>query len=357
LTFEGFNLFNRTNLAGVKAVGRSLTDTERARLKSVRFYEFGNPAEVVRVEETAQPEAGANQVLVKMRVRPINPSDLLIVRGLYGSLLQLPATPGLEGMGEVAAVGEGIGHLRPGQRVIPLGVPGTWQEYITASAAQLIPVPDSVSDQTAAQFVVNPLTAWIMTLEELSLRPGEWLLQTAAGSTLGRVVLQIARLRGFKTVNVVRRREQAEELKALGADEVICTDEENIVERVMEITGGKGLTKAIDAVGGETGAAALLSLGRGGTMLAYGLLSGQPTPVDVGRMIFNSTTLRGFWLGEWMRSAPVERQQAVTTEMLRSMAASEIVPPVEAEYQLTDVLAAIEHSERRGRSGKVLLVS
>ena len=325
-------------------------------MQSVRFYEFGKPADVLRVEDLPTPEPAAGQVLVRVRARPINPSDLLTVRGLYGALPKLPASPGLEGMGEVAAVGEGVGHLRAGQRVIPLGVSGTWQEYLLAPAAQLLPVPDGVSDQTAAQFVVNPLTAWIMTVEELALEPGEWLLQTAAGSTLGRVVLQVAKMRGFKTVNVVRRREQAEELKTLGADEVICTDEEDIPERVREITGGS-LTKAIDAVGGETGAAVMRSLGRGGVMLVYGLQSGEPTPVDGGRMIFTSSTMRGFWLGDWMRTAPPERQHAVTSEMLRSMATSEIVPPVEAEYPLSEVLAAAEHSERPGRSGKVLLVS
>jgi NADPH:quinone reductase-like Zn-dependent oxidoreductase len=241
--------------------------------------------------------------------------------------------------------------------VIPLGVAGTWAEYVVAPAAQLIPVPEGVSDQTAAQFVVNPLTAWIMTVEELAVGPGEWLLQTAAGSTLGRVVLQIARQRGFKTINVVRRREQCEELKALGADEVICTDEEDIAARVLEIVDKAGLTKAIDAVGGETGAAVMSSLGRGGVMLVYGLLSGQPMPIDGGRMIFATTTLRGFWLGDWMRSAAPERQQATVGEMMRSMATHEIVPPVEAEYPLAEVLAAAAHSERPGRSGKVLLVS
>lgn len=325
-------------------------------MQSVRFDEFGNPADVLCVEELPQPEPAANQVLVRLRARPINPSDLLTVRGLYGALPVLPATPGLEGMGEVSAVGEGVTNLRPGQRVIPLGVPGTWQEYIVAPSAQLIPVPDSISDQTAAQFVVNPLTAWIMTIEELALKPGEWLLQTAAGSTLGRVVLQIARLRGFKTINVVRRREQVEELKALGADECICTADEDIIERVREITGKAGLTKAIDAVGGETGAAVMNALGRGGVMLVYGLLSMKPMPVDGGRMIFTTSTLRGFWLGEWLRSAPPERQQAITMEMLRSMASNEIVPPVEAEYPLADVLSAVAHAERPGRSGKVLLV-
>jgi NADPH:quinone reductase len=323
---------------------------------SVKFYEFGNPADVLRVEEAPQPEPAANQVLVRLRARSINPSDLLTVRGSYGALPKLPATPGLEGMGEVAAVGSEVKNFQPGQRVIPLGVPGTWQEYIVAASAQLIPVPDSISGQTAAQFVVNPLTAWIMTIEELALEPDEWLLQTAAGSTLGRVVLQIAALRGFKTINVVRRRAQVEELKALGANEVICTDDEDIAQRVKEITGKAGLTKAIDAVGGRTGAAVMNALGHGGVMLIYGLLSGEPMPVDGGRVIFNTTTLRGFWLSEWLRSAAPERQQAVTKEMLRSMATNAIVPPVEAEYKLADVLAAVQHAERPGRSGKVLLV-
>jgi NADPH:quinone reductase-like Zn-dependent oxidoreductase len=325
-------------------------------MKSVRFSEFGNPAEVLGVEDVARPEAGPGEVLVRLRARAVNPSDLLTVRGFYGSLPQLPATPGLEGMGEVAEVGAGVTHLRAGQRVIPLGVAGTWQEYLVAGAAQVIPVPDSVSDQTAAQFVVNPLTAWIMTVEELGLKPGEWLLQTAAGSTLGRVVLQLARLRGFKTINVVRRRAQAEELKALGADEVISTDDEDLVERVKEITGREGLTKAIDAVGGETGGAVVRALGRGGVLLVYGLLSMEPMPVDSGRMIFTTSTIRGFWLGDWFRTAPPESQLAVTSELLGLMAKGEVVPPVEAEYPLSEVHAAVEHSVRPGRGGKVLLV-
>lgn len=325
-------------------------------MKSIRFSEFGEPLEVLRVEDVPLPEPGAGEVLVRMRARSINPSDLLTVRGLYGALPKLPSTPGLEGMGEVREAGEGINHLQAGQRVIPLGVAGTWQEYIIAPGAQLIPVPDNVPDQTAAQFVVNPLTAWIMVLEELKVQPGEWLLQTAAGSTLGRVVLQLARLRGFKTINVVRRREQVEELKALGADEVICTSDENLTERVREITGGEGVKKAIDAVGGETGAMVVQSLGRGGVLLVYGLLSLEPMTVDSGRMIFMNTTIRGFWLTQWMRAAPPEHQLAITAELLRLMATNEVVPPVEAEYPLTEIHAAVRHAERIGRSGKVLLI-
>jgi NADPH:quinone reductase-like Zn-dependent oxidoreductase len=91
-------------------------------------------------------------------------------------------------------------------------------------------------------------------------------------------------------------------------------------------------------------------------MLVYGLLSMEPMPVDSGRMIFTSATIRGFWLTEWMRTATPERLQAVTGELLRLMATDEIIPPVEAEYPLADALAAVEHAERTGRSGKVLLV-
>jgi NADPH:quinone reductase-like Zn-dependent oxidoreductase len=109
-------------------------------------------------------------------------------------------------------------------------------------------------------------------------------------------------------------------------------------------------------VGGKTGAAVFQALGRGGVMLVYGLLSMEPMPVDGGRMIFNTATIRGFWFSEWLCTAVPEQQQAVTARMLRSMAANEIVPPVEAEYPLSDVLAAVEHAERLGRSGKVLLV-
>lgn len=322
---------------------------------SVRFDKFGEPADVLRVEERLKPAPGNGEVLVRMRARPIHPSDLLTVRGIYGSLPALPATPGIEGAGTIESVGPNVQGWQGGQRVIPLATPGTWQEYLIVKADQLIPVPDTLSDTIAAQFAVNPLTAWVMTTEELRLEPGQWLLQTAAGSTLGRVVLQIAKLRGFKTINVVRRREQAKELKALGADEVVCTADEDLVERVMAITDRAGVPAAIDAVGGQTGADTARSLSWHGVMLSYGLLSGKPIPIDGGQMIFRCSTVRGFWLSDWFRNVPVERRRAVSTELLGLMARGEIAPPIEAEYPLKDIVKAVQHTERFGRQGKVLL--
>jgi NADPH:quinone reductase-like Zn-dependent oxidoreductase len=193
-------------------------------------------------------------------------------------------------------------------------------------------------------------------IEELALQPGQWLLQTAAGSTLGRMVLQIAKLRNFKTINVVRRRAQAQELKALGADEVICTEDEDLVQRVMAISGGAGIPAAIDAVGGQVGGDVVQALGSCGVMLVYGRLSLDPTPINNAQMIFRTSTVRGFWLAEWFRRTPAEKRQAVIGEVLNHMAKGEIVPPVEAKYDLANIIEAVRHAERPGRHGKVLLI-
>jgi NADPH:quinone reductase len=324
-------------------------------MRSLRFDRLGEPAEVLRLVDEPTPTPRAGQVLVRMRARPINPSDLYYVRGVYGLKPPLPAVPGFEGAGVIEAVGEGVAGLQAGQKVIPLGVAGTWAEYLVARADQVIPYPDLLADAVAAQFVVNPLTAWVMAVDDLRVQPGEWLLQTAAGSTLGRIVLQIARLRGFKTINVVRRREQVAELKALGADEVICSADEDVTARVREIT-GRGVRAAIDAVGGRTGGAAANALAPGGTLLVYGLLSGEPLPIDGGAMIFLTSTVRGFWLSKWMQDSPPAHRQAVAGEVMSLMTTGAIAPPVEAEYELKDFAVAVKHAETPGRSGKVLLV-
>lgn len=329
-----------------------MTETTRA----VRFTRFGEPAEVLGAEEVPTPAARAGEVVVRMRARPVNPSDLSLVRGRYGQLPPLPATPGLEGAGEVESLGEGVAGVAVGARVVPIGVTGTWSQRVVVPAAQLVPVPADVDDERAAQLVVNPLTAWVMLTEELDVQPGEWLLQDAAASTLGRVVLQLARARGFRTINVVRRESHAEELRALGADEVIVGDGEGLPERVREITGGAGVTKAMDAVGGELGAQMARALAPTGTLLVYGRLSQQAMPLDTGAQIFGGTTLRGFWLTRWMTESPPARVADAMRTVLGLMGEGVIAPPVAARYDLDDVREAVRHAERPGRSGKVLLV-
>lgn len=325
-------------------------------MRRVIHDRFGEPDQVLRVVDAADPAPGEGEVTVRMRARPINPADLLRVRGRYGTQPALPAVPGFEGLGTVAALGPGVTGVAVGARVVPRGGDGTWQGIVRCQARNLLAVPDGVSDLAGAQFVVNPMTALAMVDDVLAVQPGEWLVQTAAGSTLGRIVLQLAKLKGFRTINLVRRAAQAAELKALGADVVIATEAGNVAEAIRAAAGKEPATKAIEAVGGETGGAVFSALGQGGTLVSYGLLSGAPIPVDVGGLVFQGKTLRGFWLSEWFRLADRTRRAALTAELARLMTEGLVAPPVEASYALEDVVDAVRHAERPGRKGKVLLV-
>ncbi len=323
-------------------------------MRVLQYEAFGNPVEVVQLADVPKPDPGPGEILVRLTHRAVNPADLLTIQGLYAILPdEFPAVTGSEGVGTVEALGEGVTGYEIGQRVIPLGGAGKWQEYIVVQ--QAVPVPDAITDQTAAQFIVNPVTAYVMLLEELGLKEGDWFLQTAAGSTLGRIAIQLAKLKGIKTVNVVRRREQVDELLALGADAAYSTQDDNIVEQIRERTGG-GIHGGTDAVGGETGALALKTLRHGATLLSYGMLSGQPITVDNAHLLFNETALRGFWLAAWFQRKSQEQVSAVFTDLMTLMAQGHIEPPVEAEYDLADFAKAFTHMETSGRSGKILLV-
>ncbi|MCA9866967.1 MAG: zinc-dependent alcohol dehydrogenase family protein [Anaerolineae bacterium] len=324
-------------------------------MRALRFEKFGPPADVLHLEDLPLPQPRSNQVRLRLTHRPINPSDLLTISGEYGRLPRLPATPGFEAVGRVEALGDEVTGWNTGARVVPLTGGGTWCESIVVNAAALVPVPDNVSDQAAAQLIANPVTAWVMLEEELNLGPGDWVLQTAAGSTLGRLVIQLARLRGYRTINLVRRREQVDDLLALGADAVFATADGDVVARIKQVTDGRGASGALDAVGGEMGGQALRGLRPGGTMLIYGMLSGEPLPLHNGEMLFRGLTARGFWLTHWFQQTPPAQVAATLGALSQLMADGELVPPVEAEYDLAEFRAAMAHAERPGRQGKVLL--
>ena len=336
-----------------------MVDLERVqtRMRALQFAEPGDPLTVLRLADVPTPKPGPGQVRVRVTHRPINPSDLYCVQGIYPVRPELPGSPGFEGFGVIDAVGDGVTSVNKGQRVFQAtGNPGTWAEYVIAPAEGVVPIPDAINDQVGAQVLANPMTAWAILNDELTLERGDWILQTAAASALGHLIIQLARHRGIRTINVVRRREHVSRLREVGADEVICTADESIAGRVREITRGAGVRAAIDAVGGPGGAEIEGVLADGGTMLPIGLLSGQPLgPLDAGAMIFRGTTVRGFWLITWFQTRTPEQLNRAFGEVIRLLANGTLSPPVEAEYDLADFRRAIEHAQRPGRHGKVLL--
>jgi NADPH:quinone reductase len=225
------------------------------KMKSIQFNEYGDPAKVLAVQERPLPEPGKGEVRVRILASPINPSDLLFVRGHYAGVQpNFPSPVGFEGVGIVDVLGPQAQRPSPGQRVAVINGEkgGNWADYAVVPAHALLPVPDDLPDQQVASFLINPASAILMLRHVLAIPQGEWLLQSAAGSELGRMIIRLAKHDGIRTVNVVRRREVVAELQRLGADAVLVSTQGPIDEQVRRIVGQEGVKYAIDPVAGET---------------------------------------------------------------------------------------------------------
>jgi NADPH:quinone reductase-like Zn-dependent oxidoreductase len=326
-------------------------------MKAAVCDRWGDPEEVLQVRDVPPPAAlKAGEVRVCMLASPINPSDLMTVRGIYGRRPPLPCVPGFEGVGVVE---EGSGLLAwrvKGKRVAVINSGGgNWQEQVVIPARQAVPVPDDLSDEQAASFFVNPASALAMTRHVLKVPAGEWLLQTAAGSQLGRMVIRLGQLHGFKTLNVVRRREQAEELLRLGGTAVVATDAEPLAERVQQITNNEGVRYAIDAVGGATGTEVIRTLGRHGRLLLYGTLAGEPITIDPRVLLVGEKRVEGFWLSEWVRDQRVLTMLMLFRKIGQLMRGGTLATEMGQTFPLEDIRAAVRHAAQPGRQGKTIL--
>ena len=321
-------------------------------MKSAQFAETGSPAEVLTVRDIPLPEPSPGKVRINVTACNINPSDVMFIRGLYGIRPKLPATAGFEACGTVDACGEGV-DLPSGMRVIFTAI-GVWQEYVVVDASTLLPTPEGMPDEVACQVFVNPYTAFGM-LEVADLSAGQWLMLTAGGSAYGKFVVQLCQQRGIRTIATVRRAEQVDALKALGATEVINTQEEKLIQRVYEITEKQGVDYVFDAVGGELGGQVVECLAKQGTLLIFGALSMEPMPINSGTMIFKDLTIKSFWLTTWFPSLPVQDQKRISQEVLRMLTQQQLKASVETSYPLEDVVKAVAHADSSGRNGKVIL--
>jgi NADPH:quinone reductase len=326
-------------------------------MRAAVFERFGTPSEVLRVRDVPEPHPGPGEVRVRMILSPVNPSDLLVVRGRYGVLPGLPSTPGFEGVGVVDEIGPGLlGRLVQGKRVVAInGAGGNWAQYAVIPARQARPIADDIPDDQAAVSFINPATVLAMARHVLKIRRGEWLLQSAAGSTLGRMMIKLARHDDFKTLNVVRRREAIDELKALGGDVVISSEDGPIDEQVRRIVGAEGVRHAIDPVGGETGTALFRSLAPDGRLLLYGTLSGEPVQIDPRLMISGKRVVEGFWLGHWMRERSIPAALLLFREIASMIRQGVLRSEIGRIDALDEVVTAVEEAEIVGRQGKVLL--
>jgi trans-2-enoyl-CoA reductase len=322
---------------------------------SAAVYEtHGNPADVLHVETRPWPTPAADEAVVKMSAAPINPADLNQIEGKYPVRPELPATPGFEGAGVVVELGTGVKALTSGGLVILPHNVGTWRDAVAVKAEELVVVPEGIEPVQAAMLKINPLTAWRLLHDYVDLQKGDWLIQNAANSAAGRDVIQIAHELGYKTVNVVRRAELVEELRAEGGD-IVLVDDDNLREEVKSATGGTSIRLGLNSVGGDSALRLANCLSPGGTLVSFGAMSLQPLKIPTGLLIFKDLRFRGIWINKWYDNAtPSERLE--TFQPLFQMAKRGLLKTkVEKTYPLSEVKAAVAHAAQGKRSGKIIL--
>ncbi|HWJ65077.1 MAG TPA: zinc-binding dehydrogenase [Nocardioides sp.] len=323
-------------------------------MRAVMHEEFGDPARVLTVEDVEVPEPGPGEVRIRTLLAAIHNHDLWTVRGSYGFKPELPARAGTEAVGVVEAVGEGVEHLAVGQRVASGGTFGAWAEQFVARAGGLVPVPDGLPDEVAAQLVSMPFSA-ISLLESLELQPGDWLVQNAANGAVGRMVAQLGAARGINVVGLVRRTAGVDELAAHDIGNVVATDADGWQDRVHALTGGAPLKVGVDSIGGPATGDVMSLLAENGLLVVFGAMQSPTMEIGSGDVIFKQATVRGFWASAVSRTMPAEQRRALFGELVQRIAEGSLTLPVDTIYPFDEIRTAAAANFEPGRSGKILL--
>ncbi|MBP5059202.1 zinc-dependent alcohol dehydrogenase family protein [Pseudomonas chlororaphis] len=316
-------------------------------MKALQISRYGDPLDVLELVELPEPDpAGREEALLEVLYSPINPYDLNTVRGRV-MRPQLPASLGTEGLARVLETGEGVTRVQPGDLVFVPGGSPTWVERLVVSADKLLPLPAWIDLQQLSMAAVNPPTAALLLDNFVALKPGDWIVQNAGNSSVATSVIAIAKARGYRTVNIVRRPEVIPAVEALGAD-VVLEDGDDLAAKVAEATGNAPIRLGLDGVGGASLASVSKLVEFGGMVVVYSAMSGEPglaNPMDV---IFRDVTIRGFFLGH-----PHIRETlaAGLREGLQLIAEGKLRSPIGGTYSLADYREAVAAS---GKGTKIL---
>lgn len=323
-----------------------------AKIKALTFSQCGEPVDVLSLSEHEKPSPGTHEVLIKILASPIHPADSFFIQGSYRIKPTFPQLAGLEGTGIIDQVGEEV-NLTVGALVsFASSGKGVWGQYVIVREENIIVLPGSFPIEKAAQFYLNPFTAWGL-LDESGVKKGDWLLLTAANSTVSKIIIQLAYIRKIRTVAVVRNLHQSKELKASGANEVLEPDDK-LADQILEITSGTGVHAAVDAVGGDTGTKVLQSMASGGTMVIYGLLSKDQVQFHNSLIIYKNLHIKGFgvrgYLGKQTKVQKLEMVQTLT----ELIADPSFQLPVERAFSLEQYKEAFACEAQGGKKGKII---
>src|ERR1700674_3250718 len=245
-------------------------------MRQLQLIAHGEPSDVIELNTVSEPALGQEDLLISMEAAPLNPSDFLFVRGVYGVRPAFPSLVGAEGVGRVAKIGSKVDVALQGKRVliIPTYEQGTWADQVVAPVHNVVPMSDEADPLQLSMIGINPVTAYLLLNRYVSLMPGDWIGQSAANSAMGQYIIALAKLAGIKTLNVVRREEAAKQVREWGGDRVVLHGD-NLHRDIEEALDGKKLSLVLDTVGGSPVGELAKSLKPGGSIVVDGIQSGQ----------------------------------------------------------------------------------
>ena len=323
-------------------------------MRQLQLVAHGEPSDVIELHSVSEPPLGPEDVLISMEAAPLNPSDFLLVRGLYGIRPALPFAVGAEGVGRVIQTGLKVDAALQGKRVmiLPTYEQGTWADRVVVSVRNIVPVSEEADPLQLSMIGINPATAYLLLNRYVDLTAGDWIAQTAANAAMGQYVIALAKRAGVKTLNVVRRQEAAEQVRQWGGDLVVLQGDD-LHKDIEEALDGKELTLVLDSVGGTPAGELTKSLKSSGSIVVYALQSGQ-FPVFSPDFLFRGLSLHGFWLANWLRTAPRAEIGDIYQKLGQLVADGSLSAAVERVYPLDRFKEAFERSLKSNRSGKIL---
>jgi len=323
----------------------------------IRVHELGG-AEVLRVEEMAVGDPGPGEVRIRVEAVGLNRSEAMYRAGRYPVKPQLPSLIGYEGVGTIEALGAGVTGYKEGDRVCVLpmisqGQYGIWADQAIVPARILLPAPPGLSASEAASIWMQYMTAFAL-IEVADVGLDDGVIVRAASSSVGIAAIQLANWAGAVSIACTRTHAKADALRDQGAAHVVATEEEDLVARVMEITGGKGARTAFDPVGGPYVDTLAQALAPRGILFIYGGLSEQPTPYPHWPCAMKGLSLRG-WVASEIWNHP-HRYKAAQEKILAGLAGGQLRPVIaKAFHGLDQIGAANAFLESNQQVGKVVV--
>ena len=318
-------------------------------MKAIQLKAYGSPVDNVGIVEIDEIGSIDNdEAVIKVLYSPVNPSDLLLMRGTYAIQPKLPSVIGGEGVGRVVSVGTAVTTVKPGDIVtIPFGT-FAWSEKVVAKAAKLIVLPANIDLQQAAMLSINPPTAVLLLEEFVALNAGDWIVLNAANASVSHAIIAVAKSKGIKTLGIVRRQEAVDIATKAGAD-VVLVEDENVLGQAKKATNNADIKLGLDAVGGKATDTIAQILGNEGRLVTYAMMSREPINVSQIGLIFRSIQIHGFFM--YLPNYIPKLKNAVL-ESARLLAKGKLNVPIAKIYPPESIKEAIQHTID---GGKVLL--